>query len=72
MPRGIRKSPAAIEEELSEIETKLRSLEEKVNSLNARKKTLLASREKAEMDMLYRLIKESGMTPAEMISHLSK
>jgi septal ring factor EnvC (AmiA/AmiB activator) len=72
MPRGVRKPPAAIEDQVREIQAKIQSYQAKITELNAKKKALLASKEKREMDDLYHLVKQSGKSPSELISRLSK
>jgi hypothetical protein len=72
MPRGIRKTPQTISEQIDEIQLKIQTFQAKIAQLNAKKKVLLESKEKAEMDELYHAVKESGKSPTELISQLSK
>lgn len=72
MPRGVKKTPQSIDVQLEEIRTKIEAYQSKINSLNAKRKALLESKEKAEMDALYRLVKESGKTPEQLIQELSQ
>ena len=72
MPRGVKKSPISIDEQIAEVQTKIDSYQSKISNLNAKKKMLLASKEKAEVDALYQFVKQSGKTPAELLAELSK
>ncbi len=71
MPRGVRKAARPIEEQLEEIQMKIQSYQTKITSLNAKRKSLLEAKEKSEMDALYRLVRESGKTPEQLIQELS-
>ena len=72
MPRGVKKTPQSIDAQLEEIRAKIEAYQSKINSLTAKRKALLESKEKAEMDALYRLVKESGKTPGQLIQELSQ
>lgn len=72
MPRGVRKSPQSIADQVSEIDVKIKSHQSKIKNLSEKKKSLLSSKEKVEMDTLYQYVKESGKTPAELIAQLPK
>ncbi len=52
-----------IDDQIAEIESKMQVYQAKVSKLNAKKKSLISSKEKAEMDALYQLVRESGKTP---------
>lgn len=69
MPRG---SVKPLDEQLGDIDMKIQHYQNKINDLNNRKKTILASKEKEEMDALYQLVKASGKSPAELLTSLAK
>jgi septal ring factor EnvC (AmiA/AmiB activator) len=71
MPRGVRNPVKTINDQIAEIEEKIVSHQAKISDLSAKKKALLASKEKAEMDALYKMVKQSGKTPSELISQIS-
>lgn len=71
MPRGIKRTPKSINDQIDEIQQKIQNYESKIMVLNKQKKTLLASKEKAEIDELYQFIKKSGKTPSELLSVLT-
>ncbi|MGI6577732.1 MAG: hypothetical protein ACOX1Q_06865 [Eubacteriales bacterium] len=71
MPRGVRNPVKTINDKIAEIEEKISYYQKRISKLSSQKKELLASREKAEMDALYKAIKQSGKTPMEIISELS-
>jgi chromosome segregation ATPase len=71
MPRGVRNPVKTINDKIAEIEEKISYYQKRISKLSSQKKELLASREKAEMDALYKAIKQSGKTPMEFISELS-
>lgn len=71
MPRGIRRTAKSIDEQISEIQMKIQTCQSKITKLNAEQKSLLASKEKAEMDELYQFVKRSGKTPTELLSQLT-
>jgi chromosome segregation ATPase len=72
MPRGVRNPIKTINNRIAEIEEKIVNYQTKINTLNAKKKELLASLEKAELDALYKAVKQSGKTPAELLSQISE
>ncbi|NLM61312.1 MAG: hypothetical protein GX193_04450 [Clostridiales bacterium] len=71
MPRGVRNSVKTINDKIAEIEAKISTYQKRISKLSAQKKELLASKEKAEMDALYKAIKQSGKSPLEIISEIS-
>jgi len=71
MPRGVRNPIKTINDQIAEIEEKIVYYQKRINNLSAKKKELLASREKAEMDALYKAVKQSGKTPSELLSQIS-
>jgi len=71
MPRGVRNSVKTINDKIAEIEAKISTYQKRISKLSAQKKELLASKEKAEMDALYKAIKQSGKSPLEIISEVS-
>ena len=68
MPRATLKS---YDDQIKEIDNKIVQLQERINQLNNRKKALLASKEKEEMEALYQFVKASGKTPAELLAALT-
>lgn len=72
MPRGVRNSVKTINEQIAEVEAKIANYRKKISHLNSKKKQLLASREKAEMDALYKAVRESGKSPSELISEIER
>ena len=72
MPRGVRNSVKTINEQIAEVEAKIANYRQKISKLNSKKKELIASREKAEMDALYKAVRESGKTPSELISEIER
>lgn len=68
MPRASFKS---YDEQIKEIDNKIAQLQDRISQLNNRKKALLASKEKEEMEALYQLVKASGKTPAELLAALT-
>ena len=72
MPRGVKKSADTIEEQITQIEEKINAHKAKISSLSAKKKALQNSREKAEINSLYQIIKKSGKAPSEFISELTQ
>lgn len=71
MPRGVRKTPSSIDEQVAELQVKIQHHQSKIADLTAKKKALLASKEKVEMDALYQLVKTSGKSPSELITELA-
>jgi len=71
MPRGVKNPLRTVDDQIAELDEKISAHQAKISSLNAKKKALLASKEKAEMDALYHLLKETGKTPSELLSQLS-
>ncbi len=71
MPRGVRNPIKTINDQIAEIEEKIVYYQKRISNLSAKKKELLASREKAEMDALYKAVKQSGKTPSELLSQIS-
>ena len=71
MPRGVRRTPKSIDDQIAEIQQKIQNHQTKITELNAQQKALLTSKEKAEMDELYRFVKKSGRTPTELLSQLN-
>lgn len=71
MPRGIKRTPQSINDQIDEIQQKIVTYESKIMTLNKQKKTLLASKEKNEIDELYQFIKKTGKTPSEILSELT-
>jgi len=71
MPRGVRNSVKTINDKIAEIEASISTYQKRISKLSAQKKELLASKEKAEMDALYKAIKQSGKSPLEIISEIS-
>ena len=72
MPRGVRNSVKTINEQIAEVEAKIANYRKKISNLNSKKKQLLASREKAEMDALYKAVRDSGKSPSELISEIER
>ena len=72
MPRGVKRTPESIENQIDEIQTKIKLYQSRITKLNAKKKALTASKEKAEKDALYQLVKKSGQSASEFIKKLSK
>ncbi len=72
MPRGVKRTPESIEKQIEEIKTKIKTNQARIAKLNAKKKALIASKEKAEKDALYQLVKDSGKSASEIIKKLSK
>ncbi len=68
MPRGIKRTPKSIDDQIAEIQQKIQNYQTKITELNAQQKSLLASKEKAEMDELYQFVKKTGKTPSELLS----
>ena len=60
MPRGIRNPVNTINEKIAEIDAKISNYQKRISKLSTQKKELLASKEKAELDALYKAIKQSG------------
>lgn len=71
MPRGPRTPNKSIETLLSEVDQKIAYHQSHLNALNAKRKSLMETREKAELDALYKALKRSGKSPSEWISELS-
>lgn len=71
MPRGVKRTPSSIDEQVAEIQVKIQRYQTKIAELTTKKKALLASKEKVEMDTLYQLIKTAGKSPSELISELA-
>lgn len=71
MPRGVRNPVKSITDQISEIDQKIVNYQQKISNLSAKKKALQSSKEKAEMDALYKIVKQSGKSPAELISQMS-
>lgn len=63
MPRGIRKQPMGLEEQIAEATEQIKQLQEK-------KKKLLAEQEQRDMKLLLEAAKESGLTPGELVARL--
>lgn len=71
MPRGIRNPVNTINEKIAEIDAKISNYQKRISKLSTQKKELLASKEKAELDALYKAIKQSGKTPLQVITEIS-
>lgn len=68
MPRGVRRTPKSIDDQIAEIQLKIQNHQTKITELNAQQKALLSSEEKAEMDELYQFVKKTGKSPSEVLS----
>lgn len=62
MPRGVRKS---IDEQISDIDLKIQELQEK-------KKQLQEAKEQENIRQLLDAVKESGLTPADLVKKLTE
>lgn len=72
MPRGVKRTPELIEEQIKEIQTKIKVYQARISKLNAKKKALQQTKEKAEKDTLYQLVKNSGQSASDLIKKLSE
>ncbi|MBE6906453.1 hypothetical protein [Marasmitruncus massiliensis] len=72
MPRGVKRTPESIDSQVAEIQSKIELYQSRITELNTKKKSLLASKEKAEKEALYQLVKQSGQSPSDIIKQLSK
>lgn len=72
MPRGVKRTPESIDGQVAEIQSKIELYQSRITELNTKKKSLLASKEKAEKEALYQLVKQSGQSPSDIIKQLSK
>ena len=71
MPRGVRKA-VCYEEELMKIDAQITQWQNTIEELRRSRKQLLEEKERAEMQELYRIVKESGKTPSEILAAVGK
>lgn len=72
MPRGVKRSPESVEQQLEKIKEKIKTYQSRIAGLNAKKKALTVSKEKAEINSLYQFVKDSGKSPSQLIEELNK
>lgn len=70
MPRGRKASSKTFDEQIAEIELQIVEYKQEIERLKAHKKAIFAAKEKAEIDKLMVILKESGKTPADLIATL--
>jgi NAD-specific glutamate dehydrogenase len=63
MPRGVRKQPVSLENQIAEVTDQIKQLQDK-------KKKLLAEKEQQDINLLMAAVKESGLTPEELVAKL--
>lgn len=73
MPRGRKpKVHLTIDEQIAAVENQIAECQRDIANLKQKKKDLLASKDKVELEALYAALKEKGMTPAEAISKITE
>lgn len=67
MPRGVRSLNKTVESQIAEIDARITKLQTRLTDLKNKRKELVEAKEKADFDALYKAVKESGMTPSELL-----
>lgn len=72
MPRGRKKMPETIQEQIDDLESKIENAKNTLKDLQSRKKALEEKKEQEELAQIRAFIENSGKTVKEFLSELTE